>query len=131
MSESWRFGCREWGGVTDDLEFALLARLREVVDGAPVSEVELRRLSEQGDAWARTLEGQIRGSEERVERLNADGESSLAAIADELRRIERLRPELSELRTRLAELSTRAQELRTAWLLQRASSSAGPADRRR
>ena len=117
--------------MTDDLEFALLARLREVVDGAPVSEVELRRLAEQGDAWARTLEGQIRASEERVEALNADGESSLAEIAAELRRLEKLRPELSDLRTRLADLTTRTRELRTAWLLQRATArSAGPGPRR-
>jgi chromosome segregation ATPase len=129
MSESWRFGCREWGGVTDDLEFALLARLREVVDGTPVSEVELRKLSEQGDAWARTLEAQLRASEERVEQLNADGESSLSAIADELRRIERLRPELNELRTQLVGLNARARELRTAWLLSQAMSEAAGPDR--
>lgn len=115
--------------MTDDLEFALLARLREVVEGAPVSEVELRKLSEQGDAWARTLEGQIRTSEERVEELNADGESSLTAIADELRRIERLRPELSDLRAQLVGLEARARELRTAWLLNQATSDVAGPDR--
>jgi hypothetical protein len=88
MSESWRFGCREWGGVTDDLEFALLARLREVVEGAPASEVELRKLSEQGDAWARTLEGQIRASERRLRELAMlvlAGE--LALVSAELRHL--------------------------------------------
>ena len=113
--------------MTDDLEFALLARLREVVDGAPVSEVELRRLSEHGDAWERALEAQIRASEKRMEELSASEASSLAAIAAELRRLEKLRPELNEVRDRLGQLRARAQELRTTWLLQQASAKpAGP-----
>lgn len=109
--------------MTDDLEFALLGRLREVVEGAPVSEVELRRLAEEGDAWARTLEAQIRASETRLEELTADPETALSAIAGELRRVERLRPELDVLRDRLARLTVRAQELRTAWLLQQATAA--------
>lgn len=104
------------------LEFDLLVRLREVLAGSATTEVELRRLSEQADAWARTLHAQVEASELRLGELTADSASSLAAIADELRRIEELRPQLSELRSQLEELNARARELRTAWLLEQAAS---------
>jgi hypothetical protein len=110
--------------MSETLEFALLARLREVLAGAPASEVELRRLSEQTDAWARTLAGQIAASETRLAALETDSASSLAEMADELRRIELLRPELRELQARIEELGVRARELRTGWLLEQAASEA-------
>jgi chromosome segregation ATPase len=111
-------------GTSETLEFALLARLREVLAGAPASEVELRKLSEQTDAWARTLAGQLRASEARLAALVGDSESSLAAMADELRRIEALRPELRDLRARIEELEVRARQLRTGWLLEQTASDA-------
>jgi chromosome segregation ATPase len=107
--------------MSETLEFALVARVREVLAGAPATEVELRTLSEQADAWARALAGQIEASEARLRELTAEADSSLAAIADELRRVEKLRPELSDLRARTAELQTRARELRAAWLNELAS----------
>jgi chromosome segregation ATPase len=107
--------------MSETLEFALTTRLREVLAGAPATEVELRTLSEQADAWGRALEGQIEASEARLRYLTADADSSLAAIADELRRLERLRPERDDLRARTAELETRARELRSAWLMELAS----------
>jgi hypothetical protein len=110
--------------MSETLEFALLGRLREVLAGAPASEVELRKLSEQTDAWARTLEGQISASETRLAALTTDATSSLAEIADELRRIETLRPELRDLRAHIEELGVRARELRTRWLLEQAASEA-------
>ena len=111
-------------GTSETLEFALLARLREVLAGAPASEVELRKLSEQTDAWARTLAGQLEASETRLAALVGDPESSLAEMADELRRIELLRPELRDLRARIEELDIRARELRTGWLLEHSASEA-------
>ena len=102
----------------------MLARLREVLAGAPASEVELRKLSEQTDAWARTLAGQLEASETRLAALVGDPESSLAEMADELRRIELLRPELRDLRARIEELDIRARELRTGWLLEHSASEA-------
>ena len=48
---------------------------------------------------------------------------SLAQIADELRRVERLRPQLNEVRTLLTDLETRARQLRTEWLLSQATSA--------
>ncbi len=113
-----------WNGTSERLEFALLARLREVLAGAPASEVELRKLSEETDAWARTLAGQLAASEARLAALEHDPESLLADMADELRRIDTLRPELRELRARIDELDVRARELRTGWLLEHSTPDA-------
>jgi hypothetical protein len=99
------------------------ARLRRVLDDEPSTEAELRTLSEQADAWARTLRAQIQSSELRLRALTADAATPLAEIAGELRRVETLRPELAELEGLLAELEGRARELRTGWLMHQASSA--------
>ena len=115
-----------------ELDFALIRRLREVRDSRPATEAELRALTEQADAWARTVSGQIEASERRLRRLSENPASSLANIADELRRIERLRPQLNEVRTLLAELESRARQMRTEWLLSQATSARSrSADRQR
>jgi chromosome segregation ATPase len=105
------------------LDFALITRLREVLDSRPATEAELRSLSEQAEAWARTLDGQLESSERRIRRLNQNPASSLAQIAAELRRVERLRPQLREVRNLLAELEQRARQVRTEWLLSQATSA--------
>ena len=102
--------------MAETLDSALTARLRETLAGGTVTETDLRELSAQGDGWARTLRGQLRASERRLRTLNADS-GPIADIAVELRRIETLRPQLTELRTLLADLEARGRELRTAWLL--------------
>jgi hypothetical protein len=102
------------------LDSALTARLREVVGGGSVTEAELRDLAEQADGWARSLDGQIWAGERRLAKLSANQSGSMVEIADELRRVERLRPQAAEVRSLLAELEDRARELRVAWL--RASS---------
>jgi predicted RNase H-like nuclease (RuvC/YqgF family) len=104
--------------VNDTLEFALLARVREVLAGSPSTEIELRRLAEQADAWALTLDAQLRASEVRLAELAGDTASPLVAIADELRRIEKLAAELRDTRTCVDALSTRSRELRNVWLVQ-------------
>jgi chromosome segregation ATPase len=109
--------------LSDTLDFALIARLREVLDRRPATESELRALTEQADAWARTVSGQIQSSERRIRRLNANPASSLAQIASELRRVEKLRPQLNEVRTLLGDLEKRAREVRTEWLLSQATST--------
>jgi hypothetical protein len=111
--------------VTDTLDSALIARLREVLADEPSTESELRALSEQADAWARILEAQIQGSERRLDDLTADSATPLREIAAELRRVEKLSPARREMRFLLAELEARSRELRTAWLLRQAD-SAGP-----
>ena len=113
-----------------ELDFALIQRLREVRERTtPATEGELRVLSEQADAWARTVGAQIRSSERRIARLTSNPSSSLAQIAAELRRVETLRPQLREVQSLVADLENRARELRTQWLLTQASSAAAPARR--
>jgi DNA-binding ferritin-like protein len=104
------------------LDFALLRRLREVLDDRPATESELRMLHEQAEAWARTVSGQLESSERRIRRLNQNPASSLAQIAAELRRVEQLRPQLIEVRQLLAGLEARARQVRTEWLLSQSTS---------
>ena len=117
------------------LDFALIKRLRETLAARPTTEAELRTLSEQADAWARTVSAQIDASERRLLRLNQNPSSSLAQIAGELRRVEQLRPQLNEVRTLRADLEQRARQVRTEWLLSQATSARErnqrPADRPR
>jgi hypothetical protein len=98
------------------LDFVLIGRLREVLDGQATTETELRSLSERADAWARIVENQIQGSERRLRAFAADPAPPLAEVRAELRRIDMLRPQLAELRPLLAELEKRARQLRTGWL---------------
>ena len=116
--------------MPETLEFALIRRLREVRDRtSPATESELRELAEQAEAWARTVEAQVRTSERRLARLTSNDASSLAQIAAELRRIDTLRPHLTEVRSLLADLEDRARELRTKWLLSQASAANAAARR--
>ena len=119
--------------MAEPLDFALIKRLREVLDSRPATESELRTLKEQAEAWERAVNGQLQSSERRIRRLNANPASSLAQIASELRRVEKLRPQLNEVRSLLADLEDRARQLRTEWLLSQATSvpSRRSDDRRR
>jgi chromosome segregation ATPase len=108
--------------MVQPLDFALIKRLREVLDDRPATESELRTLSEQADAWARAISGQLESSERRIQRLEQNPASSLAQIASELRRVERLRPQLHEVRRLHADLEARARQVRTEWLLSQATS---------
>jgi DNA-binding ferritin-like protein len=108
--------------MPEPLDFALIRRLREVLDDRPATESELRALKEQAEAWARTVGSQIDSSERRIRRLEQNPASSLAQIAAELRRVDHLRPQLDEVRDLLAELEERARQVRTAWLLSQATS---------
>ena len=89
--------------MPEPLDFALIKRLREVLDHRPATETELRTLKEQAEAWELTVSGQMEASERRLRRLNASPASSLAQIASELRRVEKLRPQLDEVRSLLAD----------------------------
>jgi len=95
----------------------MLERVREVLADRPVTETELRLLSEQIDGLVRVLGAQLDGSEARLTELANEPASSLTGIADELHRVEALRPRLAEARSLLRDLEDRARELRTAWLL--------------
>ncbi len=98
------------------LDSTLTARLRQTLARSSVTESELRELSDQAGGWARTLEAQIHAGERRLAKLTAQPSSPITRIAEELRRVEGLRPELEDVRELLSELDSRARELRTAWL---------------
>lgn len=100
-----------------------MARLRAVLREQPVTESELRVLSEQADGWARSLGAHVDASERRLDALVADPSSSLAELAQELRRLVQLQPALAEARSLVAELEERARRLRTGWLLHQASAA--------
>jgi hypothetical protein len=102
--------------VAEALDSALRDRLRAVLDRGPVSEVELRRLAEEGRASALILDGRLEQSQQRLAELVADPASSLAEIAEALRAVHELRPGLNELHALLSELDARARELRASWL---------------
>jgi chromosome segregation ATPase len=107
--------------VDETPDLALVARLRVVLGDELITETELRSLLEQADALVRTLDAQIAGSESRLTELNDDPDSSLTEIAQELQRVETLKPTLDEARSLLADLEPRARELRTSWLLNQAN----------
>jgi hypothetical protein len=102
--------------LADTLDSALADRLREVLASGSVTESELRELTDQAAGWARSLEGQVGAGERRLAALNADPAASMVEIADELRRVEALRPQLEEARRLRVGLDARAHELRAAWL---------------
>ena len=106
------------------LDRRLLTRVREVLDERPVTEAELRALGEELDGRARVLRAQIEGSERRLERLAGDPACPLAELAQELRRVEALRPALAEASSLLAGLEVRGRRLRTEWLLRQAAAPA-------
>jgi hypothetical protein len=95
---------------------ALLSRLRDVLADEPVTESELRSLSEQADGWVRALRRQVNATERRLDALAADPDTSLTELAAELRRIEVLLPALAEAHALLAALDARARTLRSAWV---------------
>jgi len=106
--------------LAERLDFTLTKRLRDIVDRGGLTESELRELTTQADGWARVLRAQIGQSEKRLARLARDGESGVTEMADELRRLERLRPQLEQTVSIGAELEQKGRELRTAWLLHQA-----------
>jgi hypothetical protein len=109
--------------LAERLDFRLTTRLREIVSRERLTESELREAIASADGWARALRAQIRASEQRVRRLNADPTSGVAEIADELRRLELLKPQLEETEGISAELEKTARKLRTAWLLGQAEAA--------
>jgi hypothetical protein len=100
----------------DQVDLALVARLREVVAGEVATESELRSLADAAGGWLRVTEARLHAAEERLGKLNADPASPLVEIAAEVRRAEALSRERNEARDLLDGLEHRTRELRTAWL---------------
>ena len=114
------------GCVGHALDTDLFDRLREILAGGDTTEAELRELTDEAGGWVRGLRGQVRASEQRLRALNRDPAAPIAEIADELRRVEVLRPRLHEARDLVAGLDARARELRTQWLLRQTETSRPP-----
>ena len=112
--------------MAERIDLTLARRLRETVDRGGLTETELRELTIQADGWARLLRAQIREGEQRLGRLTADVESGVTELADELRRLETLRPQLEQTESLAVELEAKARELRTAWLLRQADAGGLP-----
>jgi hypothetical protein len=101
---------------SDQLDLALVSRLRRVVAGEVATETELRTLADEADGWLRATQAHLHAAEEQLARWNADPASPLAEIAAEVRRVEALSRERNEARRLLEDLEQRTRELRTAWL---------------
>jgi hypothetical protein len=103
-------------GVTETLDSALKDRVRAVLAQQPVTEAELRKLTEEGRACELILSAQLARSERTLAELAADPASSLGEIAATLRDVNELRPDLEELQALLADLEERARAFRASWL---------------
>jgi hypothetical protein len=105
--------------MAQPLDTALKERLRVVLDGGSVTEAELRKLFEEGQACALIMSGQLEHRERRLSELSADPTSPIAELASTMREVNELRPELDRLQSLLEQLDARAREFRTSWLTQR------------
>jgi chromosome segregation ATPase len=102
--------------MPETLDSALKERVRAVLGRRPVTEAELRKLSEEGHACALILRAQLDRSEQRLAELTADPTSSLAQIATAYQQVNELRPQLNELDALLDGLQSHAREVRAGWL---------------
>jgi hypothetical protein len=102
-----------------ELDTALRARLRAVLEEPerPVTEAELRKLSEDGHAYTLILGAELGRLEARLAELDDDPGTSLGAIGGAFRRVHHFRTHLDELEQLLSALDGRAREMRTSWLL--------------
>jgi hypothetical protein len=109
-----------------ELDTVLKERLRRVLDDPqrPVTEAELRQLSEEGRACTLILGADLERLERQLAKLDGDPASSLVAIANAFRRVHDFRMHLDELDGLLSALEDRAREARTSWLL--GESAPGP-----
>lgn len=98
------------------LDLELKERLRAVLGDRRVTEADLRRLAEEGRACALILRAQLAKREQALAALSADPASALSAIAEALREVNQLRPDLAELEALLDELEERARQVRLAWV---------------
>ena len=108
--------------MTETLNSVLKQRIRAVIDRG-VTEAELRKLAEEGRAYALILRARFERSQQTLAELTADPTSSLAEIAAAFRDSNDVRPDLDELETLLARLHEHAREFRASWLSHRAPSS--------
>jgi hypothetical protein len=102
--------------VAESLDAGLKDRIWAVLNRQPVTEAELRKLTEEGRACALILGARLERGERLLGELSSDSASSLAAIAAALRDVNASWTELAELEHLLRALDRRAHAFRTAWL---------------
>jgi hypothetical protein len=100
-----------------ELDTDLRKRLRDVLEDPqrPVTEAELRRLSDEGRVCKRLLGAELERLERRLAELDSDPSAPLGAIAPAFRRVNAFRAHLEELDGLLSTLERRAKEIHTAW----------------
>jgi hypothetical protein len=100
-----------------ELDVDLRQRLRDVLEEPPrpVTEAELRKLTEEGRACRLILGAELERLEGRLGKLDADPNSSLGEIAETFRRVHDFREHVGELDELLSALESRAREVRTGW----------------
>lgn len=110
MSEAWL-----------ELDTALKEQIRKVLEDPqrPVTEAQLRKLSEEGRASTLILRAELERLECRLAELDRDPASSLGAMAEAFRSVHEFRAHLEELDGLLSALEGRARQVRTARLLPR------------
>ena len=100
-----------------ELDTELRARIRDVLaePRRPVTEAELRKLSDEGRACRLILGAELERLERRLGNLDADPDSSLGDIARAFRRAHGFREHVEELDALMAALDDRAREARSSW----------------
>ena len=100
-----------------ELDVELRVRLQDVLEEPrrPVTEADLRKLSEEGRTCRLILGAELERLEGRLGKLDADPASSLGAFADAFRRVHDLRAHVGELDELLSALDDRTREVRTSW----------------
>jgi hypothetical protein len=95
----------------------LRRRLRDVLaePRRPLTEAELRRLTDEGKACRLILGAELERLEGRLGKHDADPATSLGEIADAFRRVHVFRVHVEELDELLSALEDRAREVRTTW----------------
>jgi hypothetical protein len=112
-----------------ELDADLRERLRDVLrePRRPVTEAELRKLSDEGGACRRLLGAELERLEGRLGMLDADPDSSLGEIAGAFRRVHDFREHVRELDELMAALDVRAREVRSSWAQTAGARDTGPA----
>ena len=100
-----------------ELDTNLRERLRDVLGEPrrPVTEAELRKLSDEGRACRLLLGAELERLEARLGKADGDPHSSLGEIAEAYRRVHDFREHVEELDGLLAALEQRAREVRSSW----------------
>jgi hypothetical protein len=107
-----------------ELDAILKERLRTaLVSQRPVTEAELRKLTEEARACSLMLGAELERGEARLARLDTDPASSLVEVGATFRAVSALRRDRDELHSLLGQVEERARAARAAWLTASARSS--------